>query len=56
MRIFIKEANLKGVWDYEEIAFEVQRTIASLLRRGIPRRQVVEEVSQLYEIPAGVCG
>ncbi|ADB58798.1 hypothetical protein [Archaeoglobus profundus] len=51
-RIHIKDAIVRDIWTDEEVAFEVQRTIASLLKEGIPRKQVVEEVSQLYGIPA----
>lgn len=29
----------------------VKRTVAGMLRRGVPRRQVVEETSTLYGIP-----
>ena len=50
-RIHIKDAIVRDVWTDEEVASEVQRTIASLLRRGVPRKQVVEEVSELYGIP-----
>ena len=34
------------------IVHDLKRTVAAMLRDGIPRRQIVEETSALYGIPA----
>jgi cytochrome c-type biogenesis protein CcmH/NrfF len=34
-----------------QIAHDLKRTVAAMLRDGIPRRQIVEETSALYGIP-----
>lgn len=50
-RYLIKYGRVDGVYEDEEIAYDVRRTVAARLRDGVPRRQVVEETSALYGIP-----
>lgn len=50
-RYTLKYGRVNGVYEDEEIAHDLKRTIAGMLRRGVPRRQVVEETSALYGIP-----
>jgi len=40
-----------GHRDPLQIAHDVKRTVAAMLRDGIPRRQIVGETSALYGIP-----
>lgn len=40
-----------GLYEDDQITYEVKCTVARMLRRGVPRRQVVEETSALYGIP-----
>jgi len=47
----LKYGRVNGVYEDEQIAYEVKRTVAGMLRRGVPPRQVVEETSMLYGIP-----
>gem|GEM_PF-6534116 len=48
----LKYGHVSGVYTDEEIAQDLKRTVAAMLRDGIPRRQIVEETSALYGIPA----
>lgn len=50
-RYLLKYGHVDGVYEDEQIAHDVKRTAASMLRDGIRPAQVVEEVSQLYGIP-----
>ena len=50
-RYTLKYGRVNGVYEDEEIAHDLKRTVAGMLRRGVPRRQVVEETSALYGIP-----
>lgn len=50
-RYLLKYGRVDGVYEDEEIAYDVRRTVAARLRDGVPRRQVVEETSALYGIP-----
>ncbi len=50
-RYLIKYGHVDGVYEDEQIAFEVRRTVASMLRDGVPEEQVIKEVSNLYGIP-----
>lgn len=50
-RYLIKYGRVDGLYEDEEIAYDVRRTVAAMLRDGVPRRQVVEETSVLYGIP-----
>ncbi len=43
---------LVGHWALLYIVHDLKRTVAAMLRDGIPRRQIVEETSALYGIPA----
>jgi hypothetical protein len=52
-RYVLKSGHVDGVYEDEQIAYDVKRTIAGMLRDGIPRRQAVEETSALYGIPIG---
>jgi len=49
----LKYGHVDGVYPDEQIAHEVRRTVAALLRDGVPCRQVIDEVSMLYGIPPG---
>lgn len=42
---------MNGIYEDEEIAHDLKRTVSAMLRDGIPPRQVVEEASALYGIP-----
>jgi len=42
---------VNGVYEDEEIAHDLKRTVYAMLRDGIPPRQVVKETSALYGIP-----
>ncbi|MDK2889612.1 MAG: hypothetical protein PWR21_244 [Methanoculleus sp.] len=48
----LKYARVNGTYEDEEIAHDLKRTVYAMLRDGIPRRQIVEETSALYGIPA----
>ncbi|MCM2464878.1 hypothetical protein [Methanoculleus oceani] len=48
----LKYARVNGTYEGEEITHDLKRTVAAMLRDGIPRRQIVEETSALYGIPA----
>ncbi|MDN7025063.1 hypothetical protein FGU65_09215 [Methanoculleus sp. FWC-SCC1] len=50
-RYLLKYGRVNGVYEDEQIAYEIRRTVSSMLRRGVPHRQVVEEASTLYGIP-----
>ena len=50
-RYLIKYGKVDGIYEDEEIAYDVRRTVAARLRDGVPRRQVIEETSALYGIP-----
>lgn len=50
-RYVIKYGHVDGVYEDEQIAYDVRRTVAGMLRDGVPSRQVVEETSALYGIP-----
>ncbi len=50
-RYLLKYGKVNGVYEEEQIAYEVRLTVSSMLRRGVPRRQIVEEVSLLFGIP-----
>jgi len=50
-KYMLKYGHVDGVYPDEQIAHEVRRTVAALLRDGVPCRQVIEEVSMLYGIP-----
>jgi hypothetical protein len=47
-RYLLKFGRVNGVYEDEEIAHDLKRTVAGMLRRRVPRRQVVEETSVLY--------
>ncbi len=51
-RYTLKYGRVNGIYEDEEIAQDLKRTVYSMLRDGIPRRQIVEETSALYGIPA----
>jgi hypothetical protein len=51
LKYVLEYAHVSGVDGDEQIAYEVKRTVAGMLRGGVPRRQVVEETSALYGIP-----
>jgi len=50
-RYLLKFGCVNGIYEDEVIAFDLKRTVAGMLRDGVPRRQVVEEASALYGIP-----
>nr|WP_303715987.1 hypothetical protein [Methanoculleus marisnigri] len=50
-RYTLKYGRVNGIYEDEEIAFDLKRTVSSMLRDGIPAKQVVEETSQIYGIP-----
>lgn len=50
-RYTLKYGRVNGIYEDEEIAHDLKRTVAAMLRDGIPRRQVVEEASLIYGIP-----
>lgn len=50
-RYILTHGHVDGVYEDEQIAYDVKRTAAAMLRDGIQPAQVVEEVSQLYGIP-----
>lgn len=50
-RYLLKYGRVNGVYEDEQIAYEIRRTVSSMLRRGIARAQVVAEASALYGIP-----
>ncbi|HOB43506.1 MAG TPA: hypothetical protein PKV78_05450 [Methanoculleus thermophilus] len=50
-RYTLKYGRANGIYEDEEIAHDLKRTVSAMLRDGIPPRQVVEEASALYGIP-----
>lgn len=50
-RYTLKYGRVNGIYEDEEIAHDLKRTVAAMLRDGIPLRQVVEETSALYGVP-----
>jgi len=50
-RYLIKYGHVDGIYEDEQIAYDVRRTVAGMLRDGVPRCQVIEETSALYGIP-----
>jgi len=50
-RYILTHGHVDGVYEDEQIAYDVKRTAAAMLRDGVSRRQVVEETSMLYGIP-----
>ena len=52
-RYVLKSGHVDGVYEDEQIAYDVKRTVAGMLRDRVPRRQIVEEISALYGIPIG---
>jgi len=55
-RYLLKSAHVRGTYTDEEVAHDVRRTVTAWLRDGIPRRQVVREVSEIYGIPPACVG
>lgn len=53
-RYILKYGHVDGIYEDEQIAHDVRRTAEAMVRDGVPRRQVIEEVSTLYGIPV-VC-
>ncbi len=53
-RYTLKYGRVNGVYEDEQIAYEVKRTVAGMLQRGVPYRQVAEETSALYSIQKSV--
>jgi len=49
-KLVLKGVNVKNVYKYDEIAYDIKRTVASLLKDDYSIKQVVREVSELYEI------
>lgn len=47
----LKYGHVSGIYTDEEIAHDLKRTVAAMLRDGIPPRQVVKEASLIYGIP-----
>lgn len=50
-RYTLKYGRVNGIYEDEQIAYEVKRTVAGMLRDGTPRNQVIAEASALYGIP-----
>jgi len=50
-RYTLKYGRVNGIYEDEQIAYEVKRTVAGMLRDGVPLPQVVAEASALYGIP-----
>lgn len=50
-RYILKYGRVNGVYEDEEIAHDLKRTVSAMLRDGVPPKQVVEETSALYGIP-----
>jgi len=50
-RYLIKYGHVDGIYEDEQIAYDVHRTVSSMLRDGVPREQAVAETSALYGIP-----
>lgn len=55
-RYILKYGHVDGVYDDEQIAYDVRRTITSRLQDDVSRRQVVWEVSDIYGIPVECVG
>jgi len=49
-RLIFKNVSVIGIYEDYEIAYDLKRTVASLLSRGYNYRQIVKEVSELYGI------
>ncbi|MGE4375356.1 MAG: hypothetical protein AB7D01_06580 [Methanoculleus sp.] len=47
----LKCTRVNGTYEDGEITHDLKRTVAAMLRDGVPRRRVVEETSVLYGIP-----
>jgi hypothetical protein len=47
---FLRYATVKKVYKEEEIAYEIKKTIHSLLNRGLKKNQIVEEISEIFGI------
>jgi len=52
-RYILKYGHGDGVYEDEQIAYDVKRTATAMLRDGVRPDQVVEEISALYCIPIG---
>ena len=50
-KYLLKYGHVNGVYTDEEVAQDLKRTVAAMLRDGVSPRQVVKEVSALYGIP-----
>ncbi|MBA7476659.1 hypothetical protein ES707_12052 [subsurface metagenome] len=50
-KYILKDGHVSGIYEDEQIAYDLKRTVAAMLRDGIPRCQIVEETSALYGIP-----
>lgn len=50
-RYTLKYGRANGVYEDEQIAHDIRRTVAGMLRDGTPHDQVVAETSALYGIP-----
>jgi len=50
-RYTLKYCRVNGVYEDEEIAHDLKKTVAGMLRDGISPKQVVAETSALYGIP-----
>lgn len=50
-RYALKYGRVNGIYEDEEIAHDLKRTVSAMLRDGIPPHQVVEETSALYGVP-----
>ncbi|AEA46851.1 hypothetical protein [Archaeoglobus veneficus] len=50
-KLVLKEICINDVYEDWEIAYDVKRTAAMLLKRGLSPKQVVQEMVELYGIP-----
>lgn len=47
----LDKASISGIYSDEEIAPDLRRTVASLLRSDLDSKQILKDVKELYGIP-----